>query len=218
MCACQISGNIPCVVTLLRVALVNDYELVLKGLALVLRPYPEVTGVELDVDCLPSTTVDVALFDAYGRSDGGLERVRMLMRSPHVRNVALYAWTLTPEQRDAALACGVGGVLSKSITGDELVDALRRIAAGERVVSEMFEAPDEGSWPGRELGLTCRESEVAALLRDGLRNREIARALYVSENTVKSHLKAIFMKLDAASRGEAIVRLAGVGSFARRVA
>jgi DNA-binding NarL/FixJ family response regulator len=158
------------------------------------------------------------LFDTYGRFDGGLEPVHKLVRSPHIAHVALYAWTLTTEQCDSALACGVRGVLSKAMPAAELVSALRRIVAGEVVVSDAFEAPDEGSWPGLEFGLTCRESEVAALLSDGLRNRDIARALYVSENTVKSHLKAIYMKVGAASRAEAIIRLAAAASFTRRVA
>ena len=62
-------------------------------------------------------------------------------------------------------------------------------------------------WPGYELGLTLRESEVALFLAQGLRNRDIASALWVSENTVKTHLKSIFQKTAVTSRAEAIVRI-----------
>jgi DNA-binding NarL/FixJ family response regulator len=58
-----------------------------------------------------------------------------------------------------------------------------------------------------------RESEVAAFLAQGLRNRDIAGALWVSENTVKTHLKSIFQKMSVRSRAEAIVRISRDGSF-----
>jgi DNA-binding NarL/FixJ family response regulator len=68
-------------------------------------------------------------------------------------------------------------------------------------------------WPGFELGLTLRESEVALFLAQGLRNRDIASALWVSENTVKTHLKSIFQKTSVTSRAEAIVRISSDQSF-----
>ena len=68
-------------------------------------------------------------------------------------------------------------------------------------------------WPGHDLGLTLRESEVALFLAQGMRNRDIATALWVSENTVKTHLKSIFQKTAVTSRAEAIVRISRDASF-----
>ena len=67
--------------------------------------------------------------------------------------------------------------------------------------------------PGHDLGLTLREGEVALFLAQGLRNRDIASALWVSENTVKTHLKSIFQKTAVKSRAEAIVRISRDASF-----
>jgi DNA-binding NarL/FixJ family response regulator len=199
------------------IALVNDYELVLRGIAEMLRPFRDrIDVVELDIDHNPEQRVDVALFDPYGNARLGLDRVSSLVRDPKVGRVAIYTWTLTAEQRDAAIAAGAHGVIAKATPPDEMVDALLEIAAGGEFVSSEF-GPDEAlPWPGLEYGLTLRESEVAALLADGLSNKEIAIALWISENTVKTHLKAIFLKTAVTSRAQAIVRIGNGPGFARR--
>lgn len=201
----------------MAIALVNDYELVLRGIAEMLRPYSErIEVVELDVAHNPGHRVDVALFDPYGNAQLGLDRVSSLTRDPKVGSVAIYTWTLTAGQRDAAIAAGAQGVIAKSTAPDELVDALLEIAAGGTFVSAEFNADETLPWPGQEFGLTLRESEVAALLADGLSNREIARSLWISENTVKTHLKAIFQKTAVSSRAQAVVRIGNGPGFARR--
>jgi DNA-binding NarL/FixJ family response regulator len=196
---------------------VNDYELVLRGIAEMLRPFRDrIDVVELDVDHNPDQRVDVALFDPYGNARLGLDRVSSLVRDPKVGRVAIYTWTLTAEQRDAAIAAGAHGVIAKATPPDEMVGALLEIAAGGDFVSSEF-GPDKAlPWPGLEYGLTLRESEVAALLADGLSNKEIAIALWISENTVKTHLKAIFLKTAVTSRAQAIVRIGNGPGFARR--
>ena len=201
----------------ITVALVNDYELVLRGTAEMLRPYRDrIEVVELDVARNPGRRVDVALFDPYGHAQLGLDRVWSLTRDPNVGCVAVYTWTLTVEQRDAAMAAGAKGIIAKSTLPDELMDALLEIAAGGQYVSSEFSHDNSLPWPGQEFGLTLRESEVAALLSDGLSNREIARSLWISENTVKTHLKAIFQKTAASSRAQAVVRIGSGPGFARR--
>jgi len=201
------------------VALVNDFELVVRGLATMLRPYRDrIQVVELDLGRDPEFEVDVALFDAYGHAQLGLDRVASLVRAPNVATVAVYTSSATGEQRDAALATGARGVLSKSMHAAELVDALLAVASGREVVSDEFGEDAEPRWPGHEFGLTSRESEVAAQLAQGMSNKEIAAALWISENTVKTHLKAIFQKTMSTSRSQAIVHLAGDAGFARRSA
>jgi two-component system, NarL family, response regulator LiaR len=199
------------------VALVNDYELVVRGVAAMLRPFGDrIDVVELDIAQNPDCRVDVALFDPYGNVRLGLDRVASLAHDPKAGRVAVYTWTLTGEQRAAALAAGAHGIIAKSTPPDDLVDALFEIAAGGEFVSSEFGIDDGPPWPGHDFGLTLRESEVAALLADGLSNKDIAVALWISENTVKTHLKAIFQKTGVASRTQAIARIASGPEFARR--
>ncbi len=197
-----------------RVALVNDYEIVLRGLEAMLRPFRDrVEVVELDIEHNPGEAVDVALFDTYGHPRLGLDRVADLAHDPHVRAVAIYTWSFAPERFDAARAAGARGVLAKSMSAEALVEALQQIGRQEEFVSARFGRSVRQPWPGHDLGLTLREGEVALFLAQGLRNRDIASALWVSENTVKTHLKSIFQKTAVRSRAEAIVRISRDASF-----
>ena len=204
------------VTQVLRVALVNDFELILRGLEALLGPFRDrVVVVELDVGGNPEYRVDVALFDTYGHARGGVERVRSLATDPRIGAVVAYTWSLTPERLAAVLAAGARGVLSKSIAAEELVDALVAIDRGEIVVSPVIRRPRGFSWPGHDFGFTERESEVAAFLAAGVSNQEIADALFISVHTVKSHLKSIFQKTGAVSRTQAVARIAEDDDFRR---
>ena len=202
----------------ITVAVVNDYEIVVQGVASMLRAFRDrIEVVELDVCENPHREVDVALFDAYGHGQLGVDRVASLARDRNVGAVVVYAGQSTSDQRDTALAAGARGVLAKSMRADALTEALVAIAGGQQVVSEEFGDAEDPQWPGHEFGLTSRESEVAALLAQGMSNKELAAALWISENTVKTHLKGIFQKTTATSRTQAIVRIAGDAQFARRL-
>jgi len=198
----------------IRVALVNDYEIVLRGLESMLQPYRDrIEVVELDVDTNPAQTVDVALFDTYGHPRLGLDRVSSLAHDPHVGAVAIYTWSFNADRFNAARAAGARGVFAKPMPAEELVEAIEQITREKEFVTARFGRSVHQPWPGHDLGLTLRESEVALFLAQGLRNRDIASALWVSENTVKTHLKAIFQKTSARSRAEAIVRISRDASF-----
>jgi len=198
----------------IRVALVNDYEIVLRGIESMLQPYRDrIEVVELDVESNPDQFVDVALFDTYGHARLGLDRISSLSHDAHVGAVAVYTWSCTPERFNAARSAGARSVLAKSMSADALVEALQQIAREEDVVNVHFGRSVRQPWPGHDLGLTLRESEVALFLAQGMRNRDIASALWVSENTVKTHLKSIFQKTSASSRAEAIVRISRDASF-----
>jgi DNA-binding NarL/FixJ family response regulator len=200
----------------IRVALVNDFELVLRGLEAVLGRFADqLEVVELDVRSNPDHQVDVALFDTYGQPRGGVDRVRSLATDRRVGAVAVYVWQLPVEQVDAVLAAGARGVLAKSTAGDALADALIAVSRGETVISPAFRRLAVPVWPGHNFGLTVRESEVAAFLSQGMSNHEIAEALCISEHTVKSHLKSIFQKTGVTSRGHAVARIAADVGFRR---
>jgi NarL family two-component system response regulator LiaR len=204
------------VTQVLRVALVNDFELILRGLEAMLGAFPDrVLVVELDVGGNPEYRVDLALFDTYGHARGGVDRVRALAMDPGIGAVVAYTWSLAPERVDAVLTAGARGVLSKSTPAEELLDALAAIDRGEIVVSPVIRRPRGFSWPGHDFGLTERESEVAAFLAAGLSNQDIADALFISVHTVKSHLKAIFHKTGVVSRTQAVARIGDDIEFRR---
>ena len=141
-----------------QVALVNDYEIVLRGLAEMLDPFRDrLRVVELDVDENPRRPVDLALFDTYGHPRNGIDRVRELANDRRVGALVVYTWAITNEQVDACIAVGARGVLAKSETAEALAHALLAIESGEVVVSEVFHRPRGYTWPGHDLGLTARE-------------------------------------------------------------
>ena len=200
----------------LRVALINDFELIVRGLETMLHPFrDQVLVVELDVQRNPVQRVDIALFDTYGQAEGGIERVKSLVADRGIGAVVVFCWSLPAGQVEALIASGARGVLSKAISGEALANTLLAIHAGDIVVSTSFSQRLHATWPGAEFGLTRRESEVAALLTKGLANQEIASALFISEHTVKSHLKAIFNKTSARSRTQVIALLARAPDFQR---
>jgi DNA-binding NarL/FixJ family response regulator len=200
----------------LRLALVNDYELILRGLQGLLEPFADrFEVVELDVSRQPVQPVDVALFDPYGHAHLGLDAVTALARNPSVGAVVVYTWQLMPGQVDKIPACGADAVVAKSVGGEQLVKDLELVANGETVVSRDFRLNTLMSWPGADLRLTERESEVVTFLASGMSNRDIADAMMLSENTVKTHLKSIFQKIGVSSRAQAVARIVTDPAFQR---
>ena len=192
----------------IRVALVDDVELVCAGLEAMLQPLAarvQVTG--LDASNGSNGSVDIVLFDTLGHPWDAANRVRDLAADPRVGAVAVYTWRLAPGQLDAALDAGARGALAKSLTATELADELLAVHAGEVVVSAALRTEHDDAGAGHVFGLTARETEVASLLARGLSNREIAASLFISEHTVKTHLKAIFRKTGVGTRARAVARI-----------
>jgi DNA-binding NarL/FixJ family response regulator len=190
-----------------RVAVVNDYEVVVAGLAAILEPFEDRVDVvdSFTIDQPSRQQIDIALFDMFGRGDEEVPLRRLLAR-PEVSCVAIYSFNFDQTAVDRALRAGAVGYLSKTLPAKELVDEIDRIAAGEQVISapESSRRPrsEERSWPGRDLGLSEREAEVVALAAVGKRNAEIADCLFVSVDTVKTHLARSFRKLEVHNRTE----------------
>lgn len=190
------------------VAVVNDFELVVLGVATMLAPYPDrVRVVELDVGGTPDTPVDVALVDSFSTDDGGLWRAVENVRAAACRRVALYTWHLPPESVPVALANGVDAILSKDTIGSRLVEAIERVHQGEQIVHrfESAGAADHRSntVPTLPVELTPREAELLAWLTAGITNAEMASAMYLAETTVKSYLQGLYRKLGVANRTQA---------------
>lgn len=191
----------------IRVALMDDYEIVVRGLAQMLEPYADrVTVVELDSRKEPVTDFDLLLFDTFGRGTASTDLARVVEQIPG--QVVIYSWGDSPELAEAALEEGVAGYLPKSLTAAELVEALEKIHAGVPVSipgGEETEAPPASPlWPGQEAGLTARESELLGLITQGMSNKQIAEVTYIGDNTVKTHIRSIYRKIGVARRAEAV--------------
>jgi len=200
-----------------RVAVANDYELVIAGVRAMLEPFADrVEVVDTVVVGEPiAAPVDIVLFDTFGRADDALDAVRTLLAAPEVGKVVLFTGAPRPAQVGAALDSGASGVLSKARPASALVEALERVQAGERIVDGTG-GQQPVPWPGAARGLTARQSEVISLLLQGLSNAEIAAALYVDVNTIKTHLRHAYKALGVRSRAQALAMLLGDDTAFRR--
>jgi NarL family two-component system response regulator LiaR len=193
----------------IRVALINDYEIVLQGLRALLRPYePEICVVEIDLNQTPRRAVDVSLLDTYGEEQNMTERVRDLAADRTNGAVVVFSFSDHPTVVRQVLREGAQGFISKAVPAGMIADGVRAAARGERVMmtqrAQRAAVANELLWPGREIGLTERESELLALLPTGMTNRELAAHLYLSENTIKTQLRGLFGKLDVRNRTQAV--------------
>jgi NarL family two-component system response regulator LiaR len=192
----------------LRVAIVNDYEVVVTGLAQMLAPYPErVSVVEIVANKQVASAVDIALYDTFAASALAAIDVKSVLTGSNARRLVVYSWDLDPRLVSSALTGGAHGYLAKRLPASDLVSALERIHAGETIVSEAAPRQDcrAGDWPGRLDGLTERESEIVALITNGLSNQQIADRAYLSINTVKSYIRSSYQKMSVSSRSQAVL-------------
>jgi DNA-binding NarL/FixJ family response regulator len=190
-------------------ALVNDYDIVVMGLAHILEPYRDrVVIAELDANQPVSDLVDIVLYDTFAQPESDHDEISVLIKNPRARRVAVYTWHFHPDLIESARKQGVHGYLSKALPARELVAALEAIHAGEIVISDPpLRARSIGglNWPGRSEGLTDRESEILALITQGMSNAEVAKLTYLSPNTVKSYIRTIYRKINVTSRTQAVL-------------
>lgn len=192
------------------VAVVDDYALVVAGVARLLEPYDHrVEVVEIDANKQPEHPVDVALYDAFAQGQANHDDVGPLLDDDKIERVVMYTWNFAPELIDAARRRGIAGYLSKSLAANHLADAIEHIAAGTFVCStppsSKGRPQPKGDWPGRALGLSERESEVLALLTQGFDTRRIADTMFLSPNTIKTYFKSLYRKLDVNTRSAAVL-------------
>ena len=204
----------------IRVALVNDYMIVLEGLRSLLKSCePEIKVVELDVRKSPRRGVDVTLLDTYGELGDLGQRLRSLGADPENGAIVVFSFSDRPQAVRRVLHAGAQGFISKAAPRQQIIDGIKAAAGGERVVltqrTHHAQIDEALRWPGRDIGLTERESELLSLLPTGMTNRELASHLYVSENTIKTQLRHLYAKLDVRNRAQA-ASLAGQGILGDR--
>ena len=156
----------------ITVALVDDYDVVLMGVAKIIDRYRDrVVVAEIDANEPVDDVVDIVLYDCFAQPESDHEHIAVLIDNPRARHVVVYTWNFHPELIETARKQGVHGYLSKALPARELIAALEAVHAGEVVISD---PPGRSGgvngldWPGRSEGLSERESEILALITQGL--------------------------------------------------
>ena len=201
-----------------RVFLVDDHEIVRRGLADLLSAQHdiEIVGEAGTVAQarrrIPATSPDVAVLDVRLPDGSGIDLCRELAESaPDVRRLILTAYD-DDAALFAAVVAGASGYLLKSVLGSQLVDGVRAVAAGTnlidpelaaRATKQMRDAPHTDDPRIGSLGL--RERQVLALIADGLSNRQIGERLGLAEKTVKNYVSSLLTKLGLERRTQAAV-------------
>jgi DNA-binding NarL/FixJ family response regulator len=198
----------------IKVLLVDDHQVVRRGLRtfLEIQDDIEVVGEAADgaegVERAQELSPDIVLMDVKMPGMDGVEALRRLRELDNPARVLIV--TSFTEQRTVvpALRAGAAGYVYKDVDPDALATAVRSVSAGHvvlqpEVAGALLSQEETNSGQGRGGSLTEREREVLGLIADGRSNREIARALVLSEKTVKTHVSNILMKLDLADRTQA---------------
>ena len=169
------------------------------------------SGVEEAVGCIVALEPDVVLLDVHMPGGGGVEVIRQVAEKRPAQRFLALSVSDAPEDVIAIIRAGARGYVTKTISGDELADAVRRIADGDAVFSPrlagfVLDAFASGSAPvevDAELEqLTAREREVLRHIARGYLYKEIAARLGISTKTVEAHVSAVLRKLQLSTRHE----------------
>jgi two-component system NarL family response regulator len=203
-----------------RVLVVDDQELFRRGLIMLLGGDTdiEVVGEAADgvtaTDLAVKTAPDVILLDVRMPRRTGVEACRAIKEVVPAAKIIML--TVSDEEADLyeSVKNGASGYLLKDSSIEEVAQAIRVVNEGQSLISpsmavKLIDEFKQMSKPEREQGpglrLTDRELEVLRLVAKGLNNREVAKELFISENTVKNHVRNILEKLQLHSRMEAVM-------------
>jgi two-component system, NarL family, response regulator len=194
----------------MRILVVDDHSAIRRGLAATLDPEPdmEVVGAAANrkdaIRMWLQLRPDITLMDlALKGEDGGVEAIREIRRQAPGAKIIVYSVLTGDEDVYQALQSGAVTFITKDISDEELVQTIRDVHAGGRPIP-----PDIARKLADRLTtstLTPREVEVLSLVASGNRNKEIAAALSISEDTVQGHMKHILAKLGVNDRTRAAV-------------
>jgi DNA-binding NarL/FixJ family response regulator len=190
----------------LRLAIVDDYAVVIAGVASFLAA-ERIEVVETGASKPVISDVDIVLFDTFAQIQGEGIDLEDFVRDSGAK-VVVYSWNLRPELIEQAIAAGASGYLSKVLTGPQIVAALERVMGGEIVIlpgRSETSVDGAGDWPGRSAGLTPREAEILALITQGLTNQDIATRAFLSINSVKTYIRSAYRKINVTRRSQAVL-------------
>ena len=201
-----------------RVLVVDSNELFRRGLAALLDTLDDVSvlgsasTMSAALELSDAGALDVALIDVSLAQDSGVDLcARLKDAAPELKVVMLTASESGADLYESVRA-GASGYLLKSSSFDEVTEAIRAVVRGQSMISpvmaaklldEFKQATDPDPAASRRRRLSDRELEVLRLVARGMNNRDVAKALTISENTVKNHMRSILDKLKLRSRTEA---------------
>ncbi|HET9899626.1 MAG TPA: response regulator transcription factor [Actinomycetes bacterium] len=197
-----------------RVVLVDDHRMFRTGVRAELGPSVDVVGEAEDVpsalSVIQASTPDVVLLDVHLPGGGGVEVLRQLV--PTLPDVRFLALSVSDAAEDVigVIRAGARGYVTKSITGPDLADAIRRVSEDDAVFSprlagfvlDAFAATDVPPLDEDLDRLTQREREVLRLIARGYAYKEVARELFISVKTVETHVSSVLRKLQLSNRHE----------------
>ncbi|WP_204910272.1 LuxR C-terminal-related transcriptional regulator [Microlunatus spumicola] len=193
----------------ITIAVVDDYDVVVLGVARMLEQYPDrVRVAELSTTQTVDQPVDIVLYDAFAQPETDTADLHQFLDNPLAGRTVVYTWNFHAQLVTQARKLGVHGYLSKALPARDLVASLERVHAGELVVSEppgRARSATGLDWPGRSEGLSDRESEILALITQGKSNADVAEITFLSPNTIKSYVRTIYRKIGVTSRTQAVL-------------
>jgi DNA-binding NarL/FixJ family response regulator len=205
----------------ISIVVVDDHALFRAGLVSLLKTIPEfnIVGEAGDgreaLSVVEMTNPDVVLLDVNMPVMGGVEMVEVLHKKQQPRILML---TISKHDEDlfGAIAAGADGYLLKDAEPDELRRAINHVAEGRSVLSpevtsRVLKAVSSSQGIPPEVALSKREMDVLRCLAKGMTSAQIASDLFISENTVKTHVRHILEKLEASNRAEAVSRAIQLG-------
>jgi DNA-binding NarL/FixJ family response regulator len=208
----------------IKILIVDDHPLIRRGLASVISENAGMTVVGEAMDGLQAIkrardlAPDVVLMDIFMPTMNGVEATAVLLRNHPWMKVMMLTISDKEEDLYSAIKAGASGYLLKNVRPSELVDAIGQVVQGGAIITPnlaprlldelMDERADNAASP---TALTARERDVLELVSAGLSNREIASKLFVSENTIKTHLRNIMDKYHFKNRAEAAAYITRVG-------
>ncbi|MEU9073554.1 response regulator transcription factor [Kitasatospora sp. NPDC048538] len=205
-----------------RVVLADDQPLIRAGLVMVINDIPDIevvgeagNGAEA-VQLVRELAPDVVVMDVRMPGMDGIEATRMITREAGAPHVVVLTTFDDDDNVYDALRAGASGFLVKDMALDDIIAAVRVVAAGDaliapkvtrRLIEEFADRPQRAAAPPpREIrGITGRELEVLTLIGRGLSNAEIAEAMFISGATVKSYVTRLLAKLDARDRVHLVI-------------
>ncbi|GAB2591064.1 helix-turn-helix transcriptional regulator [Microlunatus antarcticus] len=193
----------------ITIAVVDDYDVVVLGVARMLEQYPErVQVAELSTTQTVDRPVDIVLYDAFAQPETDAADLQQFLDNPLAGRTVVYTWNFQAQLVEQVQKLGLHGYLSKALPARDLVSSLERIHGGEVVISDppgRARSATGLDWPGRGEGLSDRESEILALITQGKSNADVAAITFLSPNTIKSYVRTIYRKIGVGSRTQAVL-------------